>query len=233
MDSQYGSPASSHRGDGTNGLDGATRSNPSSPEPRPYTQPYNTTTPYGHVESPRGFPTPSTKQLTKEPADWDPRLQIPQPLSTFTARINSIEDPTAAKPKMKLVNDITKSFKPRYAARQNDDCWTRHLDLLETEVFQKEDFNAKQIYFAINLTIFGEPERCMRRLEIGTERPNLQHYIPQWYKPKQQDWRAIALKLPFGQISYSMRSAILIVYFFHKFERGSAQKVLLRFKDVL
>ena len=61
---------------------------------------------------------------------------------------------------MKLVNKITKNFKTRYSARQNDD-WTRHLDFLETEVFQKEDFNVKQIYFAIKLSIFGEPERCM------------------------------------------------------------------------
>ena len=163
MESQYGSPSSSHRGEWTNGSDGATRSNPGSPEPRPYTQHYTTTTPlYGHVESPhsRGFPTPTTnRQLTKEPADWDPRLHIPQPLATFIARLNAIED-TTTKPKMKLVNEIAKNFKPRYAARQTDE-WTRHLDLLETEVFQKEEFNVKQIYFAIKVTIFGEPERCM------------------------------------------------------------------------
>ena len=229
MDLHYGSPSSSHRGEWTNGSDGATRSNPSSPELRTYSQPHTTTPPfYGHVETPHsaGFPTPTTnKQITKEPADWDPRLQIPKPLSTFTARLNLIEDPTTPKPKMKLVNEVAKSFKPRYAARQNDD-WTRHLDLLETEVFQKEEFQAKQIYFTIKITIFGEPERCMRRLEIGTERPNLQMYIPAWYKPKQRDWQAIALKWPFEQISYAMRSAILIVYFFHKFERGSSQKAL-------
>ena len=163
MESQYGSPSSSHRGEWATGTDGVTRSNPSSPELRSYSTHY-TTTPkfYGHVESPSstGFPTPTTNlQVAKEPPDWDPRLHIPQPLSTFTARLNGKEDATT-KPKMKLVNEVAKSFKPRYAARQMDD-WTQHLDLLETEVFQKEDFNSKQIYFTIKTTIFGEPERCM------------------------------------------------------------------------
>ena len=164
MDSNYSSPSSNHRREWTNGSDGVTRSDPSSPELRTYTQHYTTTPPYkyGKVKTPHstGFPTATTQtQIVKHMgADWDPRLHIPQPLSSFTARLNIIEDPAAPKPKMKLVNDVTKNFKPRYTARQNDD-WTRHLDLIETEVFQKEDFTAKQIYFTIKLTIFGEPER--------------------------------------------------------------------------
>ena len=65
-----------------------------------------TTSPfYGHVETPHsmGFPTPTdNKQITKESGvDWDPRLQIPQPLSTFTMRLDVIEDPTTLKSKNK------------------------------------------------------------------------------------------------------------------------------------
>ena len=109
----------------------------------------------------------------------------------------------------------------------------KHLDLLETEVFQREDFKPKQAYFAIKITIFGEPERCLRRLEIGIERPNLKSFIPTWYSPKEEDWKALYLKWPFSQLSYSLRCDIIIIYFFHKFERGTSQKALHRFEDAL
>ena len=125
-------------------------------------------------------------------ADWDPRLTVPLPLDTLIIRLNVTAQIAAIQPKMKAVNEMTRIFKPRYAARQSDD-WAHHLDLLETDVFQKEDFKPKQVYFAIKVTIFGEPERCLRRLEIGTERPNLRGFIPNWYKPKEEDWKALYL----------------------------------------
>ena len=239
MDSQYGTPPPGHRGEWTlNGSDGATRSDSSSPVGTFATQPTYTTTPSLSASS-TGFSTTEKGhhqlQLQKEPharPDWDPRLSIPQPLDTLITRINTTTSLTAIQQKMKVVQEMSKTFKPRYAARKDDD-WAKHLDLLETEVFQREDFKPKQAYFAIKITIFGEPERCLRRLEIGIERPNLKSFIPTWYSPKEEDWKALYLKWPFSQLSYSLRCAIIIIYFFHKFERGTSQKALHRFEDAL
>ena len=75
-------------------------------------------------------------------ADWGPRLTVPLPLDTLIIRLNVTAQIAAIQPKMKAVNEMMRIFKPRYAARQSDD-WTHHLDLLETDVFQKEDFKPK------------------------------------------------------------------------------------------
>ena len=246
MESHYGTPSSSHRGEwASNGSDGATRSDSSSPLGTfaSYTQPTYTTTPTlpKFQQAPSvyssGFLTgeKGNQQQLVEPlaaADWDPRLMVPRPLDTLINRLNAGRQISTLQPKMKVINEMTKSFKPRYAARASDD-WTQHLDMLETDVFQKEDFKPKQIYFSIKVTIFGEPERCLRRLETGTERPNLKAFIPTWYKPKEEDWKALYLQWPFSQLSFSLRCAIIIIYFFHKYERGSSQKALRRFEKAL
>ena len=219
MESHFGTPSSSHRGEwASNGSDGATRSDSSSPLGTfaSYTQPTYTTTPafptlqYAGGPNSSGFSTGEKghQQLQKEPlatADWDPRTFVPLPLDTLINRLNIAAQLTAIQPKMKTVNEMAKIFKPRYAARENDD-WAHHLDLLETDVFQKEDFKPKQVYYSIKVTIFGEPERCLRRLEIGTEKPNLRTFIPTWYKPKEEDWKALYLQWPFSQLSFALRS---------------------------
>ena len=154
MESHYGTPSSSHRGEwASNGSDGATsKSDTSSPGTfASYTQPTYTTTPsnFHYVSGPNssGFSTRrGTQQLQQaEPlanADWDPRLAIPLPLDTLIVRLNIAAQLATIQPKMKAVQEMTKTFKPRYAARPNDD-WAHHLDLLETDVFQREDFKPK------------------------------------------------------------------------------------------
>ena len=66
-------------------------------------------------------------------ADWDPRLTVPLPLDTLIIRLNVTAQIAAMQPKMKAVNEMTRTFKPRHVARQSDD-WAHHLDLLETDV---------------------------------------------------------------------------------------------------
>ena len=137
MDSHYSSPSSSHRGEWAFGSDGATRSDSSSPAGTfaSYTQPQNTTTPssptFGYASGhSSGFSTQETrKQLQNaEPlakADWDPRLTVsltvPLPLDTLIIRLNVAAQLATIIPKMKAVNEITKSFRVKYAAHMNDD----------------------------------------------------------------------------------------------------------------
>ena len=165
MDVSHGSPASSHRGEWTSGSDGATRTDASYSPGRfaQYTQPNLNSPHYAYAGDQRstGFSPARISNYPKLTPDWDPRLVIPNPTSSFIARLARPQDNTDVS--MKQVNLFTKTFKLRYAARTDDD-WTEHIDKLEIDVFQMEDFNSKQCYYAIKRTIFGEPERSLGRL---------------------------------------------------------------------
>ena len=86
--------------------------------------------------------------------DWDSRKVVPRPLHTFIVRLN--REPTSSKLlthiDMKAVGNVYKYFKKTYSGLK-EQCWASHIDALEAEVFERENFGPKQCYYTLRASL--------------------------------------------------------------------------------
>ena len=76
--------------------------------------------------------------------DWDSRQVISKPLGTFTQRLAITPKLNEKSCDMEVVNNMWKTFKWKFSGGKVES-WTKHLDRLETEVFEANGLITKNI----------------------------------------------------------------------------------------
>ena len=94
---------------------------------------------------------------------------------------------------------------------------------MESTVFEPDNFNPKQCYYALKSTLRHEAKNCLLRLEQQLEVPNIKQILPSWFSPTSTDYQALYFATNFVQLSYPLRLVIVIAYFHRKFQPGSAK----------
>ena len=102
--------------------------------------------------------------------DWDSRQVIPKPLDSFTARLAVVPKFNDKPCDMKVVNNMWKTFKRKFSGDKGES-WTKHLDSLETKVFETNSLVPKQCYYVIRKTLTGYALKTIVAMERGTEKP--------------------------------------------------------------
>ena len=123
-----------------------------------------------------------------------------------------------------------KTFKRKFSGDKGES-WTKHLDSLETEVFEANSLVPKQCYYAIRKTLTGYSLKTLVAMERGTEKPAWPKCVPSWYKPSNDDLTKMLHAHQFVTFSYPLRIALMVVYFHRKFQKGSAKRALDIFND--
>ena len=109
--------------------------------------------------------------------DWDSRQVIPKPLDSFTARLAVVPKFNDKPCDMKVVNNMWKTFKRKFSGEKGES-WTKHLDSLETEVFEANSLVPKQCYYAIRKTLTGYALKTIVAMEWGTEKSAWPKCVP-------------------------------------------------------
>ena len=224
----------SHTEHGEDGSDGATTKNDAGSlgQHRAYSA-HNTTT-FGnyHANNFQQQQFPSRPQLRSPEymgllPDWDTRKVVPRPLHTFIIRLHrgtsTVQTFEKRHPDMKAVNNVQKYFQKTYSGLK-EQCWASHIDALEAEVFEREDFGPKQCYYTLRATLRDRALTTLHCIEQGLEQPQWRLCIPPWYKAQVDDLYNVMNYRPFLMFSYTLRLVLLVVYFHRKFQKGSAQK---------
>ena len=156
--------------------------------------------------------------------DNDTRDVVPQPLSSFIVRLRrgAFQTTNSSFLSMKSISNFSKYFKHTYSGARNES-WAQHLDHIETEVFERENFYPKQCYYALRGTLTLDAMQTIQLIERGLETPRWRTCIPPWYKPSNEDLTNMLHSRPFAFFTYSLKLALIVVYFHHKFSQGSAK----------
>ena len=131
---------------------------------------------------------------------------------------------------MKPVYTALKKFTDTFSGSKHED-GSNHIDLLETNCFEANDFAAKQCYYAIKFTLTGRAQLCLKNLELGLERPDWRKSIPEWYQTTRDDLNALVHQHAFSRFGYPFRCALIIVYFHQKFQYTTAKIAWKKFDD--
>ena len=148
----------SHAGHRKDGSDGAIAKNETvSPTQHGaysthYTTPFhnsNTASKYVYPGRPRIRSPDYTRLLP----DWDTTKVVPRPLDSFIRRLQRgpLEITIHVRINMKAVQNIYRYFKSTFSG-ETTESWAKHLDSLESEVFEREDFYPKQCYYCLLYT---------------------------------------------------------------------------------
>ena len=156
--------------------------------------------------------------------DWDPRKIVPTPVGTFITRLErgSFPATTSERISMKGVQNVYKYFKHTFAG-DSKRSWAKHVDEMESEVFERENFYPKQCYYALRTTLRDDAKTTIQLVEQGLEQPQWREFIPPWYRPTADDLTRMLHAMPFTTFSYPLKLALIIVYFHRKFSKGSAK----------
>ena len=224
---EYQTPsAGSHYGPSRHRSDGATANNGGSPASQ-YGYSRFTSFDGSHVNRSFAQLSASQQQLqtpfyNKLLPDWDSRKVIPKPTDSLLARLCRKLPPTDKQPSMKPVNEMWKTFKHTFHGEVTES-WAKHIDKLENEVFEPNSFTPKQCYYAIRKTLRSKAQKHIEDMERGTAKPNWVACIPSWYSADNQDLNRMLRHQPFVSFSYPLRTAIIIVHFHRKFQKGGAR----------
>ena len=157
----------SHTGEKVHRTDGATTkfgkgSPASSGGYSHYTTSFNASRSGSHADIFPQRPRLRSPYYTRMLPDWDSRQVIPKPIDTLLARLTRVSKlDEKSKTDMKPVMNLYKHFKGKYAGN-NTVSWTKHIDSLETEVFEAQSLVPKQCYYVIRKTLTGPALKAHR-----------------------------------------------------------------------
>ena len=160
----------------------------------------------------------------------DARELIPKPADSFIERLRPNAETSQRDSDMKPVYTALKTFTDKFNGSTHED-WSNHIDMLETNCFEANNFSAKQCYYAIKFTLMGRAQLCLKNLELGLERPDWRRSIPEWYQTTRDDLNALVHQHVFSRFKYPFRCALLIVYFHQKFQYTTAKSAWKKFDD--
>ena len=160
-------------------------------------------------------------------------LTIVDPVPAAKSLINRLQDNQeySAAPDMKHTTRLPKHLTASFGGSDED--WYVHVNKLEIDVFQKHAFNGMQCYFAIKGSLKGEASEMMYSLETGMEIPKWRDFIPSWYHPVAEDWKALAENTSFAQFRYTFRVALAYRYFHYLYQEGDPEAVYDLFRKAI
>ena len=158
---------------------------------------------------------------------------IVDPVPAAQSLINRLQDyqEFSSVPDMKHTTKLPKHLAGSFGGSEDD--WYVHVNKLELDVFQKHAFNGMQCYFALKGSLKGETGEMMYDLETGMDTPKWRDYIPSWYEPTTEDWRALAENTPFVQFRYAFRVALVYRYFHYLYQEGDPEAVYDKFRKAI
>ena len=150
----------SHTGNRGDGLDGATPNlGTGSPAQHAgnsshYTSPYanNNTYKYNSAHLYPSRPQLRSPEYMRLLPDWDSRNVVPKPRQSLILRLQSAQNLPDSAFDMKAVSNVHKYYTNTYSGLHTES-WAEHLDELEAEFFERENFKRKQCYFVIRSTL--------------------------------------------------------------------------------
>ena len=106
-----------------------------------------------------GRPANNAPDYSRLLPDYDTRNIVPQPLHSLIQRLGrGAFPPNTTQLSMKSIQTIYKYFKKTFSAERNES-WAKHVDSIEAEVFEREDYYPKQCYYASRSTLGIMPKQ--------------------------------------------------------------------------
>ena len=158
------------------------------------------------------------------------RVVDPVPALSFINRLQESQRLTTV-PTMKEVDRLPASLKSSFGDKSDD--WYAHINKLELDVFQKHAFNSMQCYFAIKGSLKGAAQRALYNLESQLDTPKWVDFMSSWFCPEYEDWVGIARTVPFCNLRYSFRCALIYRYFHYLFQSGDPEQVFENFRKAV
>ena len=127
---------------------------------------------------------------------------------------------------MKSVDLTKEKFKTRFSVSSSED-WMTHVDSLELNRAKKHNWTARQFFYGLKETLMGAALEELVSLEQDLHQPDLVSLIPDWYECENKDLMVIMRnRMTFSGLSERTQLAIVIVYFFRRFQKDTPQTTM-------